>query len=199
MSVNVWGMAALTRAFLPLLRCCAADVGVVTPRVVNIASVAGRVAMGGTSAYSMSKHAVEAFSDSLRREVKCFGVDVITIEPGFFKTNIIDPVKQTEAARALFLSAPAATQEAYGRPFFEMQVAEFAKLVGILQDTRPEKVAGVLLDAVTMVRPPAHNLVGMDAHLFFAPAALLPAFVADPILTDGMFPSLPHAAVANPF
>jgi len=76
--VNVIGVARVTRAFLPLLRKSKG-------RVVNVASIAGRISGPGMAIYSISKHAVVAFSTALRREMFPWGVKVSTIEPAIYK------------------------------------------------------------------------------------------------------------------
>ena len=73
---NVVGLARVTRAFLPTMR--ARGVG----RVVNVSSLMGRMVVPAQGAYAASKHAVEALSDALRREVEPFGVSVVVLEPG---------------------------------------------------------------------------------------------------------------------
>jgi len=79
--VNVFGLVAVTQAFLPFLR---ARPGC----VVNISSVSGLFASPYLGPYSASKFAVEALSDSLRRELKPFGVKVVLVEPGPVATPI---------------------------------------------------------------------------------------------------------------
>ena len=74
LDINVIGLVMTTRCFLPLIRKSQG-------RIVNVASVAGRVSLPGLGYYSMSKHAVIAFSDALRREMKVWNIKVITIEP----------------------------------------------------------------------------------------------------------------------
>jgi short-subunit dehydrogenase len=81
MEVNFFAPVRLTQALLPLLR---ADGG---GAVVNVASVAGRVARPATGAYSASKAAVIAWADSLRAEEAENGVHVGTVLPGFIKTE----------------------------------------------------------------------------------------------------------------
>ena len=78
MDVNFLGHVAMTKAFLPMLM---AQTG---SRIVNVASAAGMFAVQGMSAYAASKFAMEAFSDSLRREMYSFGMSVSVIEPGKF-------------------------------------------------------------------------------------------------------------------
>lgn len=73
--VNFFGMVATTKTFLPLVRRAKG-------RVVNVASAAGRISVPMMASYCASKYAVEAFSDSLRLEIKQHGVHVAIVEPG---------------------------------------------------------------------------------------------------------------------
>lgn len=85
--VNVVGMISVTQAFLPLL-------GVGRPlaekpgRIVNVGSTGGKIASPFIGAYAGTKHAAEGISDSLRRELLLYGIDVILIEPGAVRTEI---------------------------------------------------------------------------------------------------------------
>jgi len=87
--VNVVGLISVTQAFLPLL-------GMEGPwaqepgRIVNVGSTGGRIAMPFIGAYAGTKHAVEGISDSLRRELLPYGIDVVLIEPGAVKTEMWD-------------------------------------------------------------------------------------------------------------
>jgi len=87
MDVNVIGPIIATQAFGPLLGADSSLKGA-PGRIVMISSVAGRNGNPFTSAYCASKHAVEGFSESLRREMMLFGIDVIIIAPGPVKTPI---------------------------------------------------------------------------------------------------------------
>jgi NAD(P)-dependent dehydrogenase (short-subunit alcohol dehydrogenase family) len=93
--VNVLGVMAVTQAFLPLLG-ARPDPGHPPGRIVNIGSVSGRIAYPFLGPYAASKHALEAISDSLRRELLLFGVDVILIEPGSVVTPIWDKAEQED-------------------------------------------------------------------------------------------------------
>jgi len=85
--VNVFGALQVARAFLPLLG--AGGPPVARPgRIVNIGSVQGAIAVPFMAAYSVSKHALEALSQVLRRELVPYGIEVSTIEPGFIRTSI---------------------------------------------------------------------------------------------------------------
>lgn len=81
LEVNVFGLARLTQLVLPYMRKQGGG------RIVNTASIAGKMVfyMGGW--YNVTKYSVEAFSDALRMEMKPFGIDVVMVEPGAIKTD----------------------------------------------------------------------------------------------------------------
>jgi NAD(P)-dependent dehydrogenase (short-subunit alcohol dehydrogenase family) len=78
---NVFGLFAMTRAVLPLMRAQRSG------NIINITSVAGLIGYPGSGYYAASKHAVEGWSDSLRAEVQPLGIGVTCIEPGPFRTD----------------------------------------------------------------------------------------------------------------
>ena len=86
--VNVVGVLHMVQAFLPLLRAAGTQAPGRPGRIVNITSLAGRIAYPFMGCYAASKHALEALSDSLRRELLIYGVDVIVIRPGIIDTLI---------------------------------------------------------------------------------------------------------------
>jgi NAD(P)-dependent dehydrogenase (short-subunit alcohol dehydrogenase family) len=87
--VNVFGMLRVTQTFLPFLRARNPQ-SEHAGRIVNISSVGGKLSLPFLGAYAGSKHAVEGLSDSLRRELAIYGIDVIVIEPGAVITPIWD-------------------------------------------------------------------------------------------------------------
>lgn len=87
---NFFGIIAVTNAVLPYMRTQGHG------RIINISSISGRIGFPGLSAYTASKHALEGYSESLRLEVKPFGIDVSLIEPGSYQTNIWATVDQME-------------------------------------------------------------------------------------------------------
>jgi NAD(P)-dependent dehydrogenase (short-subunit alcohol dehydrogenase family) len=88
--VNVLGMMAVTIALLPLLG--TADAGRRPPgrpgRIVNISSIEGKVASPFIAPYAATKHAIEGFSASLRRELRLFGIKVIVVGPGGIRSEM---------------------------------------------------------------------------------------------------------------
>lgn len=81
--VNVFGTMRVCQSFLPLLRKCEEG-----GRIVNIASIAGREGVPQQGPCCSSKAGIIAFSTTLRRELRQFGIKVITIEPYFFATGL---------------------------------------------------------------------------------------------------------------
>lgn len=93
LDINVVGAFSVTQAFLPLLGTDKKSMR--SPgRVVNISSISGKIAMPFFGAYASSKFALEAMSDSLRRELNLYGIDVILIEPGVTATPFLDKVRE---------------------------------------------------------------------------------------------------------
>jgi len=85
--VNFFGMIAVTTALLPLLGTAGpprADPG----RIINLSSIEGKVASPFIAGYAATKHAIEGFSASLRRELRLFGIKVIIAAPGGIQTEM---------------------------------------------------------------------------------------------------------------
>lgn len=78
---NVFGVMNVTRAFLPKMMQRR------TGRIINVSSVGGRVTLPYCGVYNSTKYAIESLSDSLRYELRPFGIDVALIEPGVTRTN----------------------------------------------------------------------------------------------------------------
>jgi len=103
-STNVYGPWRITRAFAPLLIAARG-------RVVNISSVSGIVSYAETGAYSMSKFAVEAFTDALAQEMAPLGVQVSAVEPGTYRSNIIRNEVQRSGTGGQYLDYAAQAKE----------------------------------------------------------------------------------------
>eukprot|EP01137_Pigoraptor_chileana_P035576 Opistho-2@29824 len=186
--VNTLGTVAVTLDFLPLVRKAHG-------RIVNVASVAGRLSGPGLASYSMSKFGVEAFSDSLRAEVAGFGVSVHIIEPGFAKTPLVDEqvTKRILARKWDGLSEPvkAAYGEGYAEAFFESS----KELIALAQD--PMNIVHAMTHAITAVSPHPRYLVGLDANLLWRWLAASPECVSDWIFA--VLERLPPTAEAAPY
>ena len=86
--VNLFGAIAVTQATLPLLRKYVTKNAMGSARLINISSIAGKVAQPILGPYTASKHAMESLTDSLRMEVKPLGIQVCSVNPGAIDTPI---------------------------------------------------------------------------------------------------------------
>jgi NAD(P)-dependent dehydrogenase (short-subunit alcohol dehydrogenase family) len=171
LEINLIGQAAVTQAFLPALRRARG-------RIVNVSSIGGRVGLPLVSPYNASKFGLEGLSDSLRRELRPQGVDVILIEPGGVKTPIWK--KGEQLADEMLEDVPPEAEQLYGRMIAALR-AETAKIEQE-RGIEPREVAEVIGKALTASRPRARYLVGTDAKLRGAMARLLPDRVMDRLI-----------------
>jgi NAD(P)-dependent dehydrogenase (short-subunit alcohol dehydrogenase family) len=171
LEINLIGQAAVTQAFLPALRRGRG-------RIVNVSSIGGRVGLPLVGAYNASKFGLEGLSDSLRRELRPQGVDVILIEPGGVKTPIWK--KGAELADEMLEDVPPEAERLYGRLIAAVRTGtqRIARETGI----EPSEVAEVIGRALTSSRPRARYLVGNDAKQRAVMAKLLPARVMDRLI-----------------
>jgi NAD(P)-dependent dehydrogenase (short-subunit alcohol dehydrogenase family) len=164
LEINLIGQAAVTQAFLPALRRGRG-------RIVNVSSIGGRVGLPLLGVYNASKFGLEGLSDSLRRELRPHGVDVILIEPGGVKTPIWK--KGEELADEMLEDVPPEAERLYGRLIAAVRTGtqRIARETGI----EPSEVAEVIGKALTSSRPRARYIVGNDAKQSAVMAKLLPA------------------------
>ena len=169
LEVNVVGQVAVTQALLPAIRRARG-------RIVNMGSVGGRVAHPFLAPYHASKFAIEAVTESLRKELRPWGIQVVVIEPGSIKTPIWE--KGRREADAQIEALPLMAQDLYGRAL--RKVAEVAWRTG--ENGRPpEDVAKVVERALTARRPRTRYVVGGDARVQLGMGALLPDRTVDAI------------------
>jgi NAD(P)-dependent dehydrogenase (short-subunit alcohol dehydrogenase family) len=168
LEINLIGQAAVTQAFLPALRGTRG-------RIVNVSSIGGRVALPLVGAYNASKFGLEGLSDSLRRELRPHGVDVILIEPGGVKTPIWK--KGAELADEMLEEVPPESERLYGRMISTLR-AETQK-IETERGIEPREVADVIGTALTASRPRTRYLVGGDAKVRARMAKYLPDRVMD--------------------
>jgi NAD(P)-dependent dehydrogenase (short-subunit alcohol dehydrogenase family) len=141
---NYFGAIRTIQAVLPSMRARGRGV------IVNVSSVAGRVALPSHGHYCASKHALEAASLMLAQEVRAFGIRVVLIEPGVVRTPIWEKAtRYTDAAS----------------PYYDHRrhlLLLFQKL--LMNPTLPQAVAEVIAHAVATDRPRLRYLVGADAE-----------------------------------
>jgi len=146
LDVNVIGQVSVTQAFLPALRRARG-------RIVFVGSIAGRSALPFLGPYAASKHALEAVADSLRVELRPFGVSVSIVQPGSIKTPIWTRERPDPPPEGMAL---------YGDRINAFRQIALRRGAG---GAPPEEVAKVIEQALTAERPHTRYLVGRDAKL----------------------------------
>jgi NAD(P)-dependent dehydrogenase (short-subunit alcohol dehydrogenase family) len=177
MEVNVIGPIISTQAFGPLLGSDPSLRGK-PGRIVMISSVAGKNGNPLSSAYSASKHAIEGLSESLRREMMLFGIDVIIVAPGAVKTPIWAKSEHVDISG--YRNSPYFPALEKARAF-----TRHLSEIGL----PPEKIAETIADALTSASPKVRYQITPDPmrHLM---TAVLPKRMVDKIIAKrlGLMP-----------
>ncbi len=171
------GPIIATQAFGPLL---GSDPSLKGPkgRIVMVSSVAGKNGNPLMSAYSASKHAIEGLSESLRREMMLFGIDVIIVAPGAVKTPIWGKAEEVDISPYK------------NSPFFPPleRIRKFMLHLGEI-GLAPEKIAETIADALTSAHPKVRYQITPDPmrHLV---TSVLPKRMVDRIIAKrlGLMP-----------
>ncbi|XP_003476221.1 short-chain dehydrogenase/reductase family 9C member 7 [Cavia porcellus] len=173
-NVNLVGMIDVTLHMLPMVKKARG-------RVVNVSSSGGRVAVIG-GGYCVSKFGVEAFSDSIRRELYYFGVKVSIIEPGNYKTSILGKETIPKRMEKLWERLPQETRESYGEEYFRIYTYKLNNMMQ-LGEPRITDVINSMEHAIVSRSPRIRYNPGLDAKLLYLPLAMLPTPVTDFILS----------------
>ncbi len=171
LEVSLVGQLAVTQAFLPLLR---AGRG----RLVNISSISGRLASPFIGAYNTAKHGLEGMSDTLRRELRPWGIHVSVVQPGAIATTL--PATLLHEVESAYAELPPAARRHYGDTFLRYGRALAANHAQ--HGSPPELVARAVHDALTARNPRARYPVGAQAGLTVRAARLLPDRLLDRLL-----------------
>jgi NAD(P)-dependent dehydrogenase (short-subunit alcohol dehydrogenase family) len=143
--LHFFAPAALTRAFLPIMRMQRGGV------IVQMSSVGGQVTAPGFGTYCATKFALEGLTETLRDEVAAFGIRTLIVEPGAFRTGLFRPDAAYESA----------------------EMPEYAEIVGPTrtyvrtghgrQPGDPAKAAAAIIAALDADNPPLRLVLGVDA------------------------------------
>lgn len=150
---NYFGPVNLTRAIAPQM------IERKQGMIINIASLAGLVGHMFNAAYSSSKHAMVGFSRSIQAELKPFNIDVVCVEPGYHKTEIIG----LNANIAENFYNPDSAMADYNRGFLRLMLKEIIPRAGSAKD-----VTNLILKIMQSENPKAHYTIGKDAAFVLA-------------------------------
>jgi NAD(P)-dependent dehydrogenase (short-subunit alcohol dehydrogenase family) len=143
---NFFGVVRLVKEVLPVMRKQRNGI------IVNVSSGAGRVAIPVSSAYVATKFALEELSESMRYELKEFGINIIIIEPGVIRTNFVENMKT------------AGTRSRSESPYADLIGRTLKGFGGLMNNSSPPKlVAEAILNAITSKEPEIRYVVGDDA------------------------------------
>lgn len=170
LETNVVGQISVTQAFLPLLRKGRG-------RVINIGSVSGRVATPFLGPYAASKFALEALTDSLRGELRPWGLDVVIVQPGPVQSMLWS--KGARAAAELANTLPPEAIQLYGKAMESSRRWE-KKLSRSLKS--PRVVAEAVADALMARRPKTRYPIGIEGRASDLAARVLPDRLRDWLL-----------------
>lgn len=160
---NLFALIALTQLVVPHLRARGAG------RIINIGSVAGRIARPLSAVYDATKHALEAITDGLRGELRPFGIEVVLIRPGFIATEFVDAANS--ASEAVIADAGPYAPYVEG---FRSNYRRWLSWAGQADD-----IARLVEKALTARRPAPRYAGPAHAKLFLFLKWLLPARVLD--------------------
>ncbi|MDP2654183.1 MAG: SDR family oxidoreductase [Candidatus Omnitrophota bacterium] len=159
METNFFGAQNVTRAAIPLMR----------PRrkgkIINISSIAGFNGSPAFGAYNASKWALEGFSESLRHELKFFGIDVLLVEPGTYKTKIF-----YENARF------AKNFRNEHSPYYRISLFLEKRVKDYVDDCHkdPEDVAELIERLINASRPSFRNIPDIESQFVYILKKFLP-------------------------
>ncbi|XP_068935963.1 short-chain dehydrogenase/reductase family 9C member 7-like [Petaurus breviceps papuanus] len=173
-NVNLVGLIEVTLNMLPMVKRARG-------RVINMSSSGGRVAVIG-GGYCVSKFGVEAFSDSIRRELYYFGVKVCIIEPGNYRTSILGKEDIEERMRRLWERLPQETKDSYGEQYYYLYTKNLKNLTR-LAEPKISEVTDCMEHALTSRSPRVRYNPGLDAKLLYIPLARFPTPLTDFILS----------------
>lgn len=166
--VNVFGLARLVQLTTPHMRARRSG------RIINISSIGGKFYEPFGAWYHATKFAVEGFSDSLRMELRPFGIKVVIVEPGPIRTEWNEIARDSLLERSGSSDYATYAKQAYDvmRRFDEPSRA-----------STPEEVADKIVKAATVARPAARYPVGRGARTITTSRDLLPDRVFDEVVS----------------
>jgi NAD(P)-dependent dehydrogenase (short-subunit alcohol dehydrogenase family) len=180
MEVNFFGVQAVTREVIPLMRQRKQG------KIINISSVSGFSASPAFGAYNTSKWALEAFSESLHYELKFFGIDVLLIEPGTYVTKIFSD-------NARFAKNYYNPQS----PYYPISKFLRAKVEDYVADCHKdiEEVPALVEKLIRATDPSFRNIPDIEGKILFILRRLLPFSLYSFLIRKALFNGMKYQTV----
>ena len=163
---NIFGLLRVIRTWLPAMRARRGG------RLVNVSSVAGRIAVPCLGIYDSSKFCLEGLSDALRLELKAYDIDVVLVEPGAIHTELSELEQQSLALK----NTPESAYRAHIEAVMKWQKVNHSSAPG------PEVVARAIARASEARRPRARYVVPFAYRLLIGLRTLLPTALSDALI-----------------
>lgn len=172
METNFFGVQNLTRAVIPMMRSRRSG------KIINISSVAGFSASPAFGAYNASKWALEAFSESLRYEMAFWGIQVLLIEPGTYKT----PIFKDNARYARHF-------DNQNSPYYSASQHLRTKVMEYVNSCRkdPENVAALIEKLINSSNPPFRSIPDIESKVMYTLRKCLPFRLYSAAITQSLF------------
>lgn len=178
LGVNLLGTIRVTKAVLPFIR-------LAKGRVINISSLAGRLALPGFTAYSASKFGLIGFTDSLRREMWKFNVKVISIEPKLYRTAISDGDFHIQTNQTLWAETDDRVKLDYGDTYFRAFLESMLSNLK-MSSRKTYQVIDDLVHAVTAKYPYRRYVPGVKMQVMADSFVIQPYCVQDHFVKSQM-------------
>ncbi|WKY13123.1 hypothetical protein Q1695_004161 [Nippostrongylus brasiliensis] len=170
--VNTFGVIRVTQAFKRLIKKS-------NGRIVAVSSVNGRLSTPAAGPYVVSKFGTEAYMDCIRQELHYMDVKVSLLEPGIFRTALLDEKAMLDRVASVWSKVDNETKEEYGEKYKNYFAAMWNELFITKSSTQIHHVIDNYMHALTAVYPRHRYYCGWDAILLFIPVSLLPTWLSD--------------------
>uniref|UniRef100_F1LAU3 Retinol dehydrogenase 7 n=1 Tax=Ascaris suum TaxID=6253 RepID=F1LAU3_ASCSU len=157
--VNAFGVIRVTHAFKELIK-------EQRGRIIVVTSVCSRIAIPMLGPYSVSKFAVDAYCDILRRELSVFGVNVCAIEPGFFSTPMVNMDNIEEKLHIVWENISDGLKQQYGKKYLNYLIDYMREFLRGICSSHTEWVVDAHFHALTSRYPRVRYRIGIDALLW---------------------------------
>lgn len=166
METNYFGCLAMARAVLPSMRARRSGT------IINVSSILGRITIPTGSAYTASKYAIEAFTESLRQEVRPFGIQVFAVEPGLIRTSFKQNMVKSHAVQK------SDSPYAFLNRMIQKEYNGFS--------TSHERAADRIYKLSQKKSPARRYRVGLDASFYYTLSRILPDSLLDNLVALGV-------------
>uniref|UniRef100_A0A915Q3J7 Uncharacterized protein n=1 Tax=Setaria digitata TaxID=48799 RepID=A0A915Q3J7_9BILA len=176
LDVNTLGVIRVTHAFIPLLKESRG-------RVITITSVCGRLALSGIGPYTVSKFATEAYINILRQELRAFGIHCSILEPGRFKTTLMDKQAMANRINSAWNRLDDAQKTEYGGEVFKKKYCDrFSEFFYDDASASLNLVIDSYYHAITSISPRFRYCIGRDS--FYMVLLLVPIGIRDFLICE---------------